>query len=156
MCHFFERGRCLKGERCNHAHGPEDLREPKSKDPWMNMPEVATPGRQASHPLDPLEAELPRLKSTGHNLSAWGMPWALGAGFATPESYYLGPSPQQLRPLQTEVADEATWTEDIQVEPCDLSKRLASLDAVCTDFSADVRHWAEAADPPSQRRIHRI
>jgi hypothetical protein len=28
MCHFFERGRCLKGERCNHAHGSEDLRFP--------------------------------------------------------------------------------------------------------------------------------
>jgi hypothetical protein len=28
MCHFFERGRCLKGERCNHAHGSEDLRMP--------------------------------------------------------------------------------------------------------------------------------
>ncbi|CAK0896399.1 unnamed protein product, partial [Prorocentrum cordatum] len=26
MCHFFERGRCLKGDRCNHAHGPDDLR----------------------------------------------------------------------------------------------------------------------------------
>jgi hypothetical protein len=26
MCHFFERGRCLKGERCNHAHGSEDMR----------------------------------------------------------------------------------------------------------------------------------
>jgi hypothetical protein len=25
MCHFFERGRCLKGDRCNHAHGTEDL-----------------------------------------------------------------------------------------------------------------------------------
>ena len=50
MCHFFERGRCLKGERCNHAHGPEDLREPKSKangasDLWSGPPEVATPGR---------------------------------------------------------------------------------------------------------------
>lgn len=33
MCHFFLRGRCLKGERCNHAHGPQDMRQPPPKTP---------------------------------------------------------------------------------------------------------------------------
>mmetsp|Transcript_2190 Transcript_2190/g.5574 ORF Transcript_2190/g.5574 Transcript_2190/m.5574 type:complete len:380 (-) Transcript_2190:123-1262(-) len=26
MCNFWERGYCKKGDRCNHAHGPNDLR----------------------------------------------------------------------------------------------------------------------------------
>eukprot|EP00435_Cladocopium_sp_Y103_P027917 s2923_g6.t3 len=146
MCHFYERGRCLKGERCNHAHGPEDLREPKSKDPWGGPPEVATPGRATSNPLNALEVA----QAAGafpytppHDLP---MPWMwYGQGLATPESYYFGPSPP-LHPLPPEASQEAgsaIWTEELQVEPLDLTKRLASLEAVCTDFTADVRTITE-------------
>lgn len=152
MCHFYERGRCLKGERCNHAHGPEDLREPKSKDPW-GPPEVATPGRATSNALNVLDvAQAGAFPYTPpHDLP---MPWMwYGQGLATPESYYFGPSPP-LHPLPPEAPQEAIWTEELQVEPCDLTKRLASLEAVCTDFTADVRTITEAV--PSQRRIHRI
>ncbi|CAL1154967.1 unnamed protein product, partial [Cladocopium goreaui] len=147
MCHFYERGRCLKGERCNHAHGPEDLREPKSKaDPW-GPPEVATPGRAC-----PSYSNLQQISQAGafpytppHDLP---MPWMwYGQGLATPESYYFGPSPP-LHPLPPEAPQEAIWTEELQVEPCDLTKRLASLEAVCTDFTADVRTITEAV--PSQ------
>merc|ERR1719487_542864 len=28
ICNFFERGYCKKGDRCNHAHGNNDLRPP--------------------------------------------------------------------------------------------------------------------------------
>jgi len=162
MCHFFERGRCLKGERCNHAHGPQDLREPKSKDGWKisGPTEVATPGRAASNPLEPLDvAQVVSVAGAfpytpPHDLSVpWQMPWPYGQGLATPESYYLGPSPQPY-PMPRQIAQEATWTEELEVEPCDLTKRLASLDATCTDFSADVRTITEAV--PNQRRIHRI
>jgi len=30
MCNFWERGYCKKGDRCNHAHGPNDLRSSTS------------------------------------------------------------------------------------------------------------------------------
>ncbi|CAJ1371179.1 unnamed protein product [Effrenium voratum] len=160
MCHFFERGRCLKGERCNHAHGPDDLRQPKQAKPDLE----ATPGPEAKV-MEPPVACMASLAAAAahaaqaqaalgmytptHDLMTWPMPWYASQGLATPESYYLGPSPQ-LHPLPANAAGEA-WAE---VQPCDLSKRLASLDVACLDLERDVRGIQEANE--GQRRVHRI
>lgn len=84
----------------------------------------------------------------------------------TPTSTFYNPTP-----LIPGVTDFRTRDFNTEVVPCDLSKRLASLDAACQDLSADVRSLttgtatttastsaavqeSSSASPP--RRVHRI
>eukprot|EP00439_Symbiodinium_sp_Y106_P015302 s626_g2.t1 len=154
MCHFFERGRCLKGERCNHAHGPEDLRRPppREEDGTAGVPSlvspVATPGKGDRNGASPLPlADLTQAMASiaaaaavqasqaavfgmctppPETSSNWGMPWSYG-GIATPESYYLGPSPQLMPPMLA--SDDYSYPDawGSQVQPCDLNDRLDRL-----------------------------
>jgi len=191
MCHFFERGRCLKGERCNHAHGPEDLRRPppREEDGTAGVPSlvspVATPGKGDRNGASPLPlADLTQAMASiaaaaavqasqaavfgmctppPETSSNWGMPWSYG-GIATPESYYLGPSPQLMPPMLA--SDDYSYPDawGSQVQPCDLNDRLDRLAPASVDLSADVQKPEELevtappapADELAQRRIHRI
>eukprot|EP00930_Biecheleria_cincta_P033851 TRINITY_DN23435_c0_g1_i1.p1 TRINITY_DN23435_c0_g1~~TRINITY_DN23435_c0_g1_i1.p1 ORF type:complete len:550 (-),score=114.78 TRINITY_DN23435_c0_g1_i1:105-1658(-) len=70
MCHFFLRGRCLKGERCNHAHGPEDMRQGAPKSPQDAVQGAGAAGGSsgsASRPSTSMEASesTPKASTTG-------------------------------------------------------------------------------------------
>jgi hypothetical protein len=51
MCNFFERGYCKKGDRCNHAHGPVDLRPPATAEA---PPSAPVPMMMQSTPSTPM------------------------------------------------------------------------------------------------------
>merc|ERR1719199_2459147 len=48
ICNFFERGYCKKGDRCNHAHGAQDLRPSSTPTATTPMSKMMSPTSRGS------------------------------------------------------------------------------------------------------------
>jgi len=141
--------------------GLADLTQGRPQEVPTTMQAVASIAAAAAVHVQASQAAALNMCTPPHELSsAWGMPWAAYGGISTPESYYLGPSPQLPSMLPQDVGSRYLEAWSSEVQPCDLNERLDSMAGPCPD-PADSKGTAAvqapfAAEEPAQRRIHRI
>lgn len=181
MCHFFERGRCLKGDRCNHAHGKQDLRglrgprdEAEGRSPDRALPAslAPTPSKSSSLPLSqliasglspcaalpfhpsPIVAAAAAAASTSMFMEHYGgMTWPLTSSPTVPGQHWQQACPMPMQSYASPLGFPSTYAREFAADllPCDLSKRLASLDSAVQDLKAERSERSERV-----KQVHRI